>query len=163
MNVYLTPDGETKSDICKNFNNNIKKLTNKAYVMSKRSLDAESLKNKLKILLDDAPDTKELLEGAGPEIYKHRKLIESKDKNFWDKVDFEKEYGHTENMKANTKLFGIIKTKWSSLNESEMTEIGEIAEELLNLYQTYRVFLKIENNELRADVVGFTIKNKKKG
>lgn len=156
-----TPNGETKEDICKKFNMNIKKLTNKAYVMSKRSMNAESLKNQLKILLDDDPSTNAIIVEAGPEIYKHRKLIEAKDKNFWDKVDFQKEYGHTKNMKTYAELFNIIKTKWPSLEKDEIDDIGKIAEDILNLYRTYNVFLKIEDGSLKAELVGFVNTSKK--
>ena len=150
-----TPNGETKADICKKFNLNIRKLANKANVMSKRSMDSESLKNQLKILLDDDPSTDAILVEAGPEIYKHRKLIETKDKNFWDKVDFEGEYGHTENMKTYSSLFKIIKTKWPTLEKEEIDDIGNIAVDILNLYRTYNVFLKIEDGSLKAETVGF--------
>lgn len=157
-----TPNGETKEDICKQFNMNIKKLTNKANVMSKRSMDSESLKNQLKILLDDDPSTDAIITGAGPEIYKHRELIKKKDKNFWDKVDFIKEYGHTKNMKTYSSLFTIIKTKWPTLDETEMNEIGDIALDLLNLYMTFGVFKKIEDGTLDAKLVGFSKSNKSK-
>ena len=154
--VYKTPNGETKNDICKKYNLDIKKLANKAYVMSKRSVDSESIKNSLKILLDDDPHTDMILSIAGPEIYKHRKLIENKDKNFWEKVDLKQEYGHTENMKTYGGLFEIIKAKWNTLEQSEMDEIGEIAEDLLNLYKTYNVFGKLESGSINPEIIGFT-------
>lgn len=159
---YKTPKGETKSDICKQFNMNIKKLTNKAYIMSKRSLDAESVKNKLKILLDDEPDSDLIIKEAGPEIYKHRVLIEKKDKNFWDKVDFEKEYGHTENMRTYSGLFKIIKSKWKTLEKEETDDIGNLAEELLNAYRTYDVFIKVENGKIDPNLIGFVSESESK-
>jgi hypothetical protein len=151
-----TPDGETKEDICKIFNSLIRKLANKAYVMSKRSINAESLKNQLKILLDDDPSTNAIIVEAGPEIYQHRELIEKKDKNFWDKVDFQKKYGHTKNMQTYSELFNIIKTKWPTLEKDEIDEIGNIASSILNAYKTYRVFVKIEDGSIKAEQVGFT-------
>lgn len=150
-----TPDGETKNDICKKFNKNIQKLSNKAYVMSKRSMESESIKNKLKILFGDDPFTDAIISVAVTGIYKYRKLIEEKDTQFWEKVDFEKEYGHSEQMKTYGGLLIIIKSKWKSLSEPEIQEIGQIAQDLLEQYKIFSIFELIESGQLDKQKVGF--------
>lgn len=157
----VTPDGKTKNDICKSFNKIIQKLSNKAYIMSKRSIDSQSIKNQIKLLLDEDQCAPDIITKAGPGIYKYRTFIENKDVKFWEKVDFETEYGHTEKMKLYGGLLTIIKNKWSELKEEETDEIGGMAQELLELYKIFAVFELIEGGKVSKEVVNFKIQTNK--
>lgn len=149
----MTPDGKTQSDLCKSFNKSIKQLAKKLYIISKKSIKVSSLMNQLKMATSESPIL--LIEGAGPDIYKHREIIQNKDKDFFDKVDFTAVYGHTDKLKANMDLFNMVKEKWPKLAADEQQTIGGIVANLLDCYIKYTLFEKIKSGKMTVEQAGF--------
>ena len=158
---YLTDRGESKKDVLDTFNKALKDLVNKVYILSKKSIKAESLKNQLSIVIRDDPET--IIKDAGPAICEHKTQIEkySQDPgndNFWSEIDFEKKWGHTENMKKYMDLFNLVKTQWPDLSIEEKKSVGKLVQTLLDRYIVYTIFIKVESGTLKAENVGFTTK-----
>ena len=113
IQVLKTPDGETELEVCKVFNKVIRKLIKNLYILSKKSLKVDSLKNKMSAAVQE--DIFIIIKEAGPEIYKYKQLIQDRVEDFFSQIDFQAKYGHTDGMKNNMDLFILVKEKWPNM------------------------------------------------
>lgn len=153
MSNLLTPDGQTRSQICGTFNKIMTKLVKILIVVSKKSIKAESLKNKLRAAVDE--DRELVIKEGGPYIIEHKEYIDSKDCDFFSKIDFVGKYGKTEAMKTNMSLFQLVKDKWPKMTPKEQEVIGGHMQVLLDCAMKFRVFNMIQSGKIGVEDVGF--------
>jgi hypothetical protein len=151
--VLKSVDGETELEVCKSFNKIIRKLVKTLYILSKKSLKVDSLKNQLSAAIQE--DSFIIIKEAGPGIYEHRKLIQDRVEDFFSKVDFQAKYGHTNGLKNNMDLFLLVKQKWPKMTQEEKNSIGDDVQNLLDQYMKYLLFQKIKNGNITPDQVGY--------
>lgn len=149
-------NGLSQLEVAKKFNKTLKDLAKKAWLLNKKSIKMDSIRNLLSTAIDEDPML--VIKLAGPIIYEFKAEIENRQEyieNLFDKIDFKGKYGQSNTMQANMEIFDAIKNKWGSLGDEEKIEVGDAVFTLLDCYINHLLFEKIKSGRIKPTDVGF--------
>lgn len=147
--VLINIDNNSKKDLVRDFNKELKWLMNKIYDVSGKSLRIESLKNKVSIAIGE--DVEMIIKEAGSEIYKFKEAIRSNNVEHFCKIDYSK--FQSKNKDYDNNLLLMLQEQMPKMNVNDQTEMFKRVNGLLNMYLDFIAFENIGKGKYTPEMI----------